>query len=365
MSIIKHISVYDGSNWNSYPIGAEATNISYNDNGTVKSLNTVINDLNNSVSGYDSELARLEEKIDSKVSGTFVTVPQAGSASGAQSANVDSRPDLDTPQYWRMRINSIDTNGDNIQRMLFATDSGIGLWDGVNNQQVWSLSSTLNTSISTLTDNVNNTIKNVSKSGNNFIFEKVNGTKITLADADTNTTYSANAGLKMNGTTVQHSTSTTAGGVGPGSNYNSISFSVPYIYTDAYGHVTSKTTRTIGIPASSTSAHGYMSTTQVTKLNGIATGATKNALSIKEVAVSKTMSFAANGGYSTGTVSFTVPSGYTYTGIVNYNYGSAYLYSPHLTGTPNGSVINYFIRNFDKVAINNQTIKFYAICIKI
>lgn len=273
MSIIKHISVYDGNRWNSFPIGAEATNISYNDNGTIKSLNTVINDLNNSVSGYDSELTRLEEKIDSKVSGTFVTIPQAGSASGAQSAYAETRPDLETPQYWRMNINSKDTSGNNVRRLLYATDNGIGLWDGVNDQQVWSLSSTLNTSIDTINNNLNNTIKNVTKNGNNFVFTRTNGSTFSLADADTNTTYSANNGLKMNGTTVQHNTTnpgTTA--VGPTGNVSPAfgkSFTVPYFNTDTYGHVNSKASRTITLPSNTatTSVAGLMSASDKKKLN--------------------------------------------------------------------------------------------------
>ena len=336
MSIIKHISVYDGNRWNSFPIGAEATNISYNDNGTIKSLNTVINDLNNSVSGYDSELTRLEEKIDSKVSGTFVTIPQAGSASGAQSAYAETRPDLNTPQYWRMNINSKDTSGNDVRRLLYATDSGIGLWDGVNDQQVWSLSSTLNTSINTINDNLNNTIKNVTKNGNNFVFTRTNGKTFSLADADTNTTYSANAGLKMNGTTIQHSTSISAGGVGPSSNYNAISFSVPYVYTDAYGHVTSKANRTIGIPAATTATSGYMSATDKKKLNNL-----KLATTYMQ-AHSSSFSLAANGGKS-GSYSYTTPSGYVLAGIGMYNTGDPMIHFATLKA--NAGKIEYYVKN--------------------
>ena len=62
---------------------------------------------------------------------------------------------------------------------------------------------------------------------------------------DTNTTYTAGRGLSLSGTQMGHSNSVTAGNRGPTSNATvspGSTFTVPQIYYDAYGHVTSSAT---------------------------------------------------------------------------------------------------------------------------
>lgn len=62
---------------------------------------------------------------------------------------------------------------------------------------------------------------------------------------DTNTTYTATGGITLTGTQFKHSNSVTAGNKGPTANANispGSTFTVPQIYYDAYGHVTSSAT---------------------------------------------------------------------------------------------------------------------------
>ena len=62
---------------------------------------------------------------------------------------------------------------------------------------------------------------------------------------DTNTTYTAGRGLSLSGTQMGHSNSVTAGNRGPTGNATvspGSTFTVPQIYYDAYGHVTSSAT---------------------------------------------------------------------------------------------------------------------------
>lgn len=62
---------------------------------------------------------------------------------------------------------------------------------------------------------------------------------------DTNTTYTATGGITLTGTQFKHSNSVTAGNKGPTANATvspGSTFTVPQIYYDAYGHVTSSAT---------------------------------------------------------------------------------------------------------------------------
>lgn len=62
---------------------------------------------------------------------------------------------------------------------------------------------------------------------------------------DTNTTYTATGGITLTGTQFKHSNSITAGNKGPTANATvspGSTFTVPQIYYDAYGHVTSSAT---------------------------------------------------------------------------------------------------------------------------
>lgn len=139
----------------------------------------------------------------------------------------------------------------------------------------------------------------------------------TDTNTDTNTTYSAGTGLSLSGTTFSHADTNTNisadTSYGPTADVtqsakNTATFRVPQITLDGFGHVKSVTERTITVtdtdtntntnyyhtrayssglkissgtgvsdmyvPTASTSQNGVMTSAMVTKLDGIATGAT-------------------------------------------------------------------------------------------
>lgn len=72
----------------------------------------------------------------------------------------------------------------------------------------------------------------------------------TSVNTDTNTTYSAGAGLTLSGTQFKHSNSITAGSVGTAqSPSHGDTFAIPKITYDAQGHITEATTVNITLPA--------------------------------------------------------------------------------------------------------------------
>lgn len=90
----------------------------------------------------------------------------------------------------------------------------------------------------------NNTTYSLSKSGNTITLTGSDGSKTSVADTDTNTTYSAGTGLSLSGTTFSLATSGVKAGaygtalsdlVTPG--FNGI-FLVPNLTVDTYGRVT-------------------------------------------------------------------------------------------------------------------------------
>jgi len=80
----------------------------------------------------------------------------------------------------------------------------------------------------------------------------------------TNTTYSANTGIKLNGTTFQHTNAVTAGTAGTSSATSGSTLAVPYITYDAQGHITGSGTHTHTISGFLTSS----SSLDATKLTG-------------------------------------------------------------------------------------------------
>lgn len=92
--------------------------------------------------------------------------------------------------------------------------------------------------------------------------------------ADNNTTYSANTGIKLNGTTFQHTNSVTAG-TAQGDASKTLTFggtfTIPTITYDAQGHITGKGTTTMTMPANpNTDTHW------TTGITAGATGTTSN-----------------------------------------------------------------------------------------
>lgn len=66
----------------------------------------------------------------------------------------------------------------------------------------------------------------------------------TVTVPDNNTTYTANTGIKLNGTTFQHTNSVTAGTAGTSSATSGSTLAVPYVTYDAQGHITGSGTHT-------------------------------------------------------------------------------------------------------------------------
>lgn len=58
------------------------------------------------------------------------------------------------------------------------------------------------------------------------------------------TTYTANTGIKLSGTTFQHTNSVTAATAGTSSATNGSTLAVPYVTYDAQGHITATGTHT-------------------------------------------------------------------------------------------------------------------------
>lgn len=80
-----------------------------------------------------------------------------------------------------------------------------------------------------------------------------------VGDLDTNTTYSAGAGLTLSGTQFKHSNSVTAG-TAKGDDNKTLTFggtfTIPTVTYDAQGHITGKGTTTMTMPATPTSVSG-------------------------------------------------------------------------------------------------------------
>lgn len=87
-------------------------------------------------------------------------------------------------------------------------------------------------------------ITNITRSGTTFTATKRDGTTFTFTQQDNNTTYSANTGIKLNGTTFQHTNAVTAGTAGTSSATSGSTLAVPYVTYDAQGHVTGSGTHT-------------------------------------------------------------------------------------------------------------------------
>lgn len=80
--------------------------------------------------------------------------------------------------------------------------------------------------------------------------------KITIAAKDT--TYTADAGIKLDGTVFKHTNSVSGGTVGPTTDTAGATLSVPYVTYDSQGHVTASGTRTHNVGTASTSGAGIV-----------------------------------------------------------------------------------------------------------
>ena len=129
-----------------------------------------------------------------------------------------------------------------------------------SSQAGWSITTTLSNSGVTNgtygpTGNVNGTngatisVPQITVDAKGRVTSIVNRT-YTSVNTDTNTTYSAGAGLTLSGTQFKHSNSITAGSVGTAqSPSHGGTFAIPKITYDAQGHITGATTVNITLPA--------------------------------------------------------------------------------------------------------------------
>lgn len=129
-----------------------------------------------------------------------------------------------------------------------------------SSQAGWSITTTLSNSGVTNgtygpTENVNGSngatisVPQITVDAKGRITNIVNRT-YTSVNTDTNTTYSAGAGLTLSGTQFKHSNSITAGSVGTAqSPSHGGTFAIPKITYDAQGHITGATTVNITLPA--------------------------------------------------------------------------------------------------------------------
>ena len=85
-----------------------------------------------------------------------------------------------------------------------------------------------------------------------FVYDGTNYALVGDIDTNTNTTYSAGAGLTLNGTKFEHTNSVTAG-TAKGDDSKTLSyggtFTIPSVTYDAQGHITAKSTTTMTMPA--------------------------------------------------------------------------------------------------------------------
>ena len=129
-----------------------------------------------------------------------------------------------------------------------------------SSQAGWSITTTLSNSGVTSgtygpTGNVNGTngatisVPQITVDAKGRVTSIVNRT-YTSVNTDTNTTYSAGAGLTLSGTQFKHSNSITAGSVGTAqSPSHGGTFKIPKITYDTQGHITGATTVNITLPA--------------------------------------------------------------------------------------------------------------------
>lgn len=117
------------------------------------------------------------------------------------------------------------------------------------------------------TDSSNDDVKFAS--GTNVTVAYTDDNTITISSTDTNTTYSAGTGLTLNGTAFDHTNSVTAATASEGGSTRTLdfggTFNVPSVTYDAQGHVTSKGSVTLTLPANpntnTTYSHSAVTTT--------------------------------------------------------------------------------------------------------
>lgn len=109
--------------------------------------------------------------------------------------------------------------------------------------------------------------------------------QITIAASDT--TYTADAGITLDGTVFKHTNSVSGGTVGPTTDTAGATLSVPYVTYDSQGHVTASGTRTHNVGTASTSGAGIVQlqdSIDATTTKAATPNAVKNAIEALDVA---------------------------------------------------------------------------------
>ena len=106
-----------------------------------------------------------------------------------------------------------------------------------------------------LASDISGAIKSITRSGTTFTYTTVSGGTGTFTQQDNNTTYSAGTGLSLSSNKFSIANSgVTAGSYGPSANATpayGATFNVPYVTVDATGRITAASTKTVKIPAAS------------------------------------------------------------------------------------------------------------------
>ena len=134
-------------------------------------------------------------------------------------------------------------------------------------------------------------IKGLSVSGKTITYTKGDGTTGTITTQDTNTTYTADTGIKLNGTKFQHTNSVTAG-TAQGDANKTLSwggtFTIPTVTYDAQGHITGKGTTTMTMPSnpnSDTKVTNTLNTTAKAYITGTTSASTNTGTQVFDTGV--------------------------------------------------------------------------------
>lgn len=134
-------------------------------------------------------------------------------------------------------------------------------------------------------------IKGLSVSGRTITYTKGDGTTGTITTQDNNTTYTADTGIKLNGTKFQHTNAVTAG-TAQGDANKTLSwggtFTIPTVTYDAQGHITAKGTTTMTMPSnpnSDTKVTNTLNTTAKAYITGTTSASTNTGTQVFDTGV--------------------------------------------------------------------------------
>ena len=323
MSIIKQIKDYDNGSWQLKDIGANAENIDLNSSiFSETNIKTALENLKSNSTTINSSLGNTD--ISDIGNGTVTGAINYLNTTDAIIGNTDISSIGDgtiTNAIFSLNNNTYTKNEVYTKsevEQLIASASSVKIVDqlpSVGEQGIiyWILN---DTGFDVYIYENNNWKNEGSVSINLDDYQKIltAGTSLSI-DSATNIISHINSGVVAGTKGTNNATALTPAFGG--------TFYVPGFDVNATGHITSANAHTVKIPntTASTSTNGLMTTAQVTKLNGIATGATKNSLSVQTVNFynPSALSFASHSDALIECTSGTAPSGYTFIGISGFN----------------------------------------------